>query len=163
MQGKTHYIADALSRYPVCHPHESNFPVDDIAKCFRVSKLLSLSDIPTLVDTDYNQLVAFVKGSQCYDKLCDNRIARLFHSVMDDLSVRNVDDTDLVILQGTRIVVPNHARKLVIRELHNAHSGLTKTLLIAQQLYYWPSMRSEIKTYIDACIPCQQARPSLPR
>ena len=82
---------------------------------------------------------------------------------MNDLSVHIIDNTELVILQGMRIVVPFPARKLVIRELHNVHSGLTKTLLTAQQRYYWPSMRSDIKTYIDACIPCQQARLLQPR
>ena len=68
-----------------------------------------------------------------------------------------------MILEGICIVVPSHERRLVIMELHNAHSGLTKTLLTAHQLYYLSSMHSDIKTYIDACIPCQQARPSQPR
>ena len=58
VQGKTHYIADALSRYSVFGPHEMEFPVEDIAKCFRVNKLLSLSGITTMVDTDYNNLVS---------------------------------------------------------------------------------------------------------
>ena len=134
-------------------------PIDDIATCFRVNKLLSLRDITS----DYNHLVAFVKGDQCFSKNSDNHIAKLFHGVMDDLSVRTVDNTDLVILHGTRIVVPFPARKFVIRELHNAHSGLTKSILIAQQLYYWPSMRFDIKSTIDACVPCQQAQPSQAR
>ena len=55
------------------------------------------------------------------------------------------------------------ARKRVVRELHHAHSGLTKSFLTAQQLYYWPGMHSDIKSYIDACVPCQEARPSLAR
>ena len=126
VQGKTHYIADALSRYPVFGPHEMELPVDD-----SVNKLLSLSDITTMVDTDYNYLVSFVKGNQCFSKLSDNHVAKLFHSVMDDLSVRIVDNTELVILQGMRIVVPFPTRKLVMRDLHHAHSGLTKTPLKA--------------------------------
>ena len=32
--GKTHYIADALSRYPVFSPAEDNFNVDTDIKCF---------------------------------------------------------------------------------------------------------------------------------
>ena len=137
-------------------------PVDDIATCFCVNKLLSLSDITTMVDTDYNHLLSFVKGNQCFDKLSDNHIVKLFHSVMDDLSVRIIDNTELVLL-GMCIVVPFPARKLVVRGLHHAYFELTKTLLTAQQLYYWPCMRSDIKTYIDAYIPCQQARPSQAR
>ena len=33
--GKTHYIADALSRYPVFGPAEDNFNVDMAIKCLR--------------------------------------------------------------------------------------------------------------------------------
>ena len=40
--GKTHYIADALSRYPVFGPHEMELPIDDVATCFRVNGFMSL-------------------------------------------------------------------------------------------------------------------------
>ena len=33
--GKTHFIADALSRYPVFGPAEDNFNVDTAIKCLR--------------------------------------------------------------------------------------------------------------------------------
>ena len=79
---------------------------------------------------------------------------------MDDLSVRKVDDTDLVIMDGTRIIV---LKKIVVQKLHNINSGLTKILLTAHKPYYWPSMHSDIKTFIDACVLCQEAHPSLPR
>ena len=160
---KTHYIADALSRYPVFEPHEMELPIDDITTCFRVHKLMLLNDITSAVDADYTRLIAFVKGNQCFDKIGDRHIAKLFHDVMNELSVCMVDGTDLVILKGTRIVVPFPAHKFVIRELHNAHSGLTKSVITAQMLYYWPGMHSDIKSYIHACVPCQQARPSLAR
>lgn len=73
-----------------------------------------------MMDTDYNHLVSFVKGKQCFNKISDNHVAKLFHNVMDDLSVRIVDNTELVILLGTRIVVLSPACKLVVRELHHA-------------------------------------------
>ena len=69
--GKTHYIADALSQYPVFGPHEMKLPIDDIATCFRVHKLMSLNDITSAVDADYARIIAFVKGEQCFDKIGD--------------------------------------------------------------------------------------------
>ena len=84
---------------------------------------MSLNGIMSAVDANYTRLIAFVKGNQFYDKTEDPHIAKLFYSVMDELSVRTVDGTELVILQGTRIVVPFPARKSVIHELHNAHIG----------------------------------------
>ena len=35
MAGKTHYIADALSKYPVFSPAEDNFNIDTAIKCLR--------------------------------------------------------------------------------------------------------------------------------
>ena len=155
--GKTHYIADALSRYPVFGPHEMELPIDDIATCFRVNGLMTLDDILSSVDKDYTTLISFVQGHQRFNHTEQTHIAKLYRNVMNDLFIRKINGVDVVMLQGTS------ARKRVIRELHHAHSRLTNSLLTAQQLYYWPGMRSDIKSFIDACVPCQEARPSLAR
>ena len=55
--GKTHYIADALSRYPVFGPHEMELPIDDIATCFRVNGFMSLEHIFSTVDKVYTCLL----------------------------------------------------------------------------------------------------------
>ena len=108
-------------------------------------------------------MISFVQGNQRFGKSDKDNIAKLYRGVLDDLSVRDVEGNKLVMLNGTRIVVPAAARQGVVRELHKSHSGITKTFLTAQQLYYWPGMRSDIKSFIDACIPCQESRPSLAR
>ena len=129
--GKTHYIADALSRYSVFGPHEMELPIDDIATCFRVHGLMTLDDILSSVDEDYTNLISFVQGQQRFKHAEQAHIAKLFRNVMNDLSIRKINGVDVVMLQGSRIVVPSSARRRVIRELHNAHSGLTKSLLTA--------------------------------
>ena len=50
--------------------------------------------------------------------------------------------------------------KNIIKELHCAHSGLTKTYKTAKQLYFWPSMKEEIRKEIGACQFCQEDRPA---
>ena len=75
----------------------------------------------------YTNLISFVQSRQHYDNINKPHIAKLFRNVMDDLSIRQVNGVDLVVLP---------ARKMVIRELHSAHSGLTKSILTAQELYY---------------------------
>ena len=101
-------------------------PIDDIATCVRVNKLMTLDDITSSVDKEYADLVAFVQGRQSYKSAEKPHIAKLFRNVMDDLSILQVNGVDLVVLQGTRIVVPTSARKRVVHVLHNAHSGLQK-------------------------------------
>ena len=48
--GKTHFIADALSRYPVFGPAEDNFNVDTAIKCLR-----SLTAEPDSLKSIYNK------------------------------------------------------------------------------------------------------------
>ena len=86
--GKTHYIADALIRFPVFGPHEKELPIDDSATCFQVNKILSLGDITSSVDDVYTNLIAFVRGRQKHDNTGKPHIAELFRNVMDDLSIR---------------------------------------------------------------------------
>ena len=91
-----HYIAEALSRYPVFGPHEMELPIDDIATCFQVNKILSFGDITSLVDDEYASLIAFVRGRQQHDKTGKPHIAKLFRGVMDELSIRQANGVDLV-------------------------------------------------------------------
>ena len=71
--GKTHYIADALIRYPVFGPHEMELPIDDIATCFRVNGLMTLDDILASVDKDYATLISFVRATT--REICEKHAA----------------------------------------------------------------------------------------
>ena len=74
-------------------------------------------------------------------------IAKLYRNVINDMSIREINGVDVFVLQGTRIVVPSAARKRVVRELHQAHSGLTKSFLTAHCLLYTsPSPRDRQKS-----------------
>ena len=43
------------------------------------------------------------------------------------------------------IFVPKEARKNILPKLHIQHTGQNKTCLNAKQMYFWPTMRNEIK------------------
>ena len=66
-------------------------------------------------------------------------------------------------LNGRRIMVPKGARRNIIKELHRAHSGMTKTFKTAGQLYFWTNMKEELRKAIDACQHCQEDRPTKAR
>ena len=57
---------------------------------------------------------------------------------------------------------PGSLRKDVLHQLHEGHCGYGKTLQTARDLYYWPSMKHDIRIMIDKCKACQQLRPSKP-
>ena len=104
------------------------------------------------------ELLQAIKKGQLLKDLAFYNNARKYKVIGDNISITEVNGKD-----GKRIVVPLAARKHVMKELHRAHSGLTKTYKTASQLYYWPSMKNDIKQTIDACTACQESRPAQPR
>ena len=79
-----------------------------------------------------------------------------FKTLLHRLSIRRIEDVDMVILDSTRLVIPTSSQKTVQTELHRAHSGMTKTYATATQLYYWPGMKNCIKTFLLKCTTCQK-------
>ena len=49
----------------------------------------------------------------------------------------------------------------ILEQLHEPHTGLTKTLKTAKQIYFWPNMKTDIMNVIEACSKCQTLRQSL--
>lgn len=64
------------------------------------------------------------------------------------------------------LVIPNHdnLRTAAIEECHDAlwagHTGLHKTLKLAERTFWWPTMRADIEKYVLTCIPCQRNKSS---
>ena len=82
---------------------------------------------------------------------------RPFRPVWVDLRV----EANLVVM-GERLVVPAPARGAVLARLHLSHSGITKTMAMAHQLYFWPDMTNDITQKIKSYAPCRAQLPSLP-
>ena len=67
-----------------------------------------------------------------------------------------------------RLVVPEAARPGVLASLHIQHTGISKTLMDARQLYFWPGMTNAIKLMVSnckectACLPSQTLEPQIP-
>ena len=80
-----------------------------------------------------------------------------FKKIWSDLSVA---DNGLILLRAGRIVMPTSKTKDILRSLHSSHAGVTRTMKLAQQLYYWPGMTEHIKDMISECRLCQELRPS---
>ena len=73
-----------------------------------------------------------------------------------------ITDDGILLVDGDKIYVPPEARKATLHELHKSHCGYAKTLETARTLYYWPSMKADIRTMIKCCEACQKLKPSKP-
>ena len=60
--------------------------------------------------------------------------------------------------------MPHEARKEVLKTLHIQHTGESKTLANARQIYFWPGLTSDVKLMVAACnecLPSQQMGPHI--
>ncbi len=69
-------------------------------------------------------------------------------------------DEKLILFEGSKILIPMHARIPLLKELHRSHSGPEKTAISASGLYFWPKMNQDIKEFCQTCEACITLRPS---
>jgi hypothetical protein len=143
--GKTHYVADALSRAPLFSAEEEDLTVDTARACLVHTDGNHLERILDCIDADYRALRKDVKETSCKSVYMQQ-----LKSTRNNLSV----DEDLVYLDASRIVLPMKAVKPVLHDLHRSHSGVVKTYELAKSLYYWPGMWNDIRQVISQCTVC---------
>ena len=104
--GKTHFIADALSRALIFAPEKlPGLDIDTAISCLMQASQPSLRVIYTAVDDDYCQLVK-----------CNTSISRYSYSLKGSMDILSVSD-NLVLLDSRRIVLPLPAVKPVLKLL----------------------------------------------
>ena len=147
-EGKNHLIADAFSR--ISHDQvplsSSNKEKGSSVFIRQAAGYKTLSTIRDHIDSDYNALIdALLSG------LPPKQFPKLsaYHGVWNHMSVLyDPDDLDndeaLLVLDGTRIVVPTKARAELVELLHTSHQGERKTYQHASELYYWPGMKHQV-------------------
>ena len=59
---------------------------------------------------------------------------------------------------GVRVVVPRKLQEQVLQELHQTHSGISRTKAIARSYVWWPQIDYQVEKMIKSCTRCQMAR-----
>ena len=57
------------------------------------------------------------------------------------------------------LVVPRELRKAAICHVHekeSGHLGQHKTILKAEDYFYWPGLKQDVRRHVKACVTCQQ-------
>ena len=81
--GKTHFIADALSRAPLFAPEELlDLEIDTAISCLAVTSQPSLNMVYAAIDDDYKILISDVKNNTCV-----SNYSRALKGHVDNLSV----------------------------------------------------------------------------
>ena len=131
--GKTHLIADALSRAPIFSPPENEVIAVNQILANKMASDPALQQFydAAVADFSYSTVVRALLDGKSPASLPPNHPARTFRSIWDDLSV--MDDI-LLVLNDSRLIVPKECRAKVLQNLHSSHSGISKTKQLVKQL-----------------------------
>ena len=156
--GKSHYIADTLSRAPLFDPpvsDEDEFTIDTARTC--LTQLVEKNHELKLILDSLN-----ADNSQFRRDVIEGTSLSLYSSQLKSVAGQLSTDEDLVYIDGNRIVLPNGAIKKVLALLHIPHAGVNRTYEMVKCLFFWPGMVKDAKQLVESCMTCRRHRPSLP-
>ncbi|KAI4890200.1 hypothetical protein NFI96_001996, partial [Prochilodus magdalenae] len=158
--GKTLAVADALSRGPEQCYGDRDLQ-DDVAA--HIDNVISqapatpqrIRDIKqsTVSDPQLQAVRSFIRSGwpEYLDSVPES--ARDFYQVRGELS-----EVDGLVLRGSRIVIPEGMRKVILERIHDGHQGLNKCRERALQSVWWPKMGQDIVTRVQQCSFCTENR-----
>ena len=185
--GKLHTGVDALSRYPVHHPHEAS--TEDLLSCICESEVessvqyaidsiatVSLIDEDTtstlpvitpdkvqlacLQDSDYMELHSLVTSGFPLQRAAAPDFARVYWP-FDKKGLLSTYGN--IVLYQERLVIPKSLRSYILRVLHSAHQGCTGMIARARVSVFWPGIRKDILNHQSNCHTCTEIAPSQAR
>jgi hypothetical protein len=149
--GKENQNADALSRLPLETVGEELKGPQEVD----VLLLSELDHAPVRVaevrrETQKDPVLSKVKSCilQGWPKQVEDGLRPYF----DRRSELTVEDG--CVLWGSRVVVPQPGRELVLKELHQAHPGMSKMKGLARSYVWWPDMDKNIEVHVQNCEVC---------
>ena len=152
--GRLMVLADTLSRS--CPDGTNKYddlgidPMKSVCSVvIRSESVMSKYQRATSDDEELQVVLGYVqKGWPSHKKSCGGR-ALAFWNIKNDLS-----EVDGLLFYGERLVIPTALRDDVLKQLHEAHQGVTKTLQKAMQSVFWPGLRRRIEDKCQSCDTC---------
>ena len=68
----------------------------------------------------------------------------------------NISIQEGMVLLGSRIIIRESRRQMIMQEIHNGHLGMEKCKLRAKSCIYWPGIYKEIETTVASCSACKK-------
>ncbi len=155
VEGKTHCVADALSRAPIWDGNKCDEACAALVAARPAdSKVEDLSEKAN-ADDRYNAIKEAI--GKPLTSLPPGHPAKELTGVWNTIGTTA---GGLLVVDGSRILVPAAARAAILKTLHKPHAGIDKTKQAARQLYYWPGMTDDIAAMVNGCEACQKHKPS---
>ena len=113
----------------------------------------------TLEDDTLQILAKAIKSKTKFDKIEDKDKIYAYKDVYNDLTV---NEMNLILFEGDKIVVPKSERPNVLSRIHCGHPGIQRSKAIAREFYFFPDMLQAVKNQVSNCDLCQMYMRSNP-
>lgn len=150
--GKTIHIADYLSRYSM----ETEIEEDEKDLADAVLSINASDEKTeefrkeTELDPTLRDLKEYCRSGWPNNKSKCSENTKFFYKMRNEIYL--VDD---ILFVDERILVPITMRETILKQLHEAHFGVSKTKKRAKGTVYWPGIDNDIEKMISACHTCQ--------
>ena len=94
-------------------------------------------------------------GEEVYKTLSKAAIKEYVGKGIERMSVIEKGKSMILLMNQTRIVVPDAVRKRLMDREHLAHPGINKMLASLRAKYFWPGIEGDVKRVVEGCEPCQ--------
>ena len=118
MPGKTHNIADALSRAPIFPGSDDlDIQIDTALAHLVTTSNPALQIIHECIDQDYTQCIKDIQ-----EGTSTSHLIKQLKSIKSEISVQD----NLLMIDAKRIILPTSAIKPIMNRLHTGHAGQEK-------------------------------------
>jgi transposase InsO family protein len=177
--GKLHGNADALSRLPQCEQCELKHDDPQKKRNFKILSELEPKEVERVIcklskstnnwtqedDGELATIIRLMKAGKLQEKHpielqgSSENTKRIWER-RQQLRIRG---GILYLAESNNrylLLVPQHKRSSLIAITHQtlAHVGITKTLSVLKQTYWWPGMETEVRLRINMCKPCAERK-----
>ncbi|KAI4890378.1 hypothetical protein NFI96_005277, partial [Prochilodus magdalenae] len=155
--GKFHSNADALSRLPLPESPEEEKETEQVL----------MIDCVDAVPVDSKQIRSWTAKDPLLSQV-HGYVLRGWPTVVEpqlspslqrqwELSAR-----DGCVLWGARVVVPQQGREMLLKSLHQTHSGISRMKGWARSYMWWPGMDKDVEKTVQSCDQCQSHQKAPP-
>merc|ERR1711891_83116 len=94
---------------------------------------------------EYRAIVEFIRSGEEVKNASVNHPVRAMASMQQVMGVEETAKGPVVMVEGTRIMIPRGARKRLLALLHETHLSEGAMIATARQVWWWPSMNNEVR------------------
>ena len=103
---------------------------------------------------EYQAIIEFVNSGKDMRETPGSHPVRALASLMDELGVEATAQGTIIVLGGSRVMVPRTERKRLLEVLHETHLGEGAMVATARRIWWWPSMANQIRQLYRNCQVC---------